>query len=98
METKAPVPYDKMLSNTRNLRAVMAGFQEVRNLNGKIPSDAANVLAQSRRKEGLIASAFNKSVRRSIYQGIPKDAATNLFEINAKNRRENNMYAFYWEL
>jgi hypothetical protein len=45
-------------------------------------------------REGLLAQAFRKQ-KNSIYTGIPSDAAVNLFEINAKNRRENSLYAFY---
>ena len=30
LENKAPVPYDKMLTNTKHLAAVMNGFQETR--------------------------------------------------------------------
>ena len=45
LENKAPVPYDKMLTNTAHLRSVMSGFQETKNAGGSIPSDAASVLA-----------------------------------------------------
>lgn len=37
MENKAPVPYDKMLTNQRNLNAVMNGFAESRQAGGGIP-------------------------------------------------------------
>lgn len=42
----------------------------------------------------MLTEAMNKTDRVSIYAGVPRQTAINLMEINLKNRRENDLYAF----
>ena len=92
METKYPVPYDKLLNDRRNLMAITEGYQEVRNENGFMPTDAANIIVNIKRRQGLIAEAFDTKKKESLYYGAPKSAATNLFELKLKQQRENSIY------
>lgn len=73
----------------------MRGYQEVeREVPGSMPLDSANIIAQMQNREGLVRHLQQKQQRDSIYAGVPKSAAANLFEIELKNLRENSLYAF----
>lgn len=88
------MPYQNVIAKASNLRAVMKGFQEARDVNGYMPDDAANAVANSSRRATLIAQAFDQKKRDSIYSGVSKDAAVNLYEIKKRNVRRDSIYAF----
>jgi hypothetical protein len=59
-----------------------------------MPTDAANVIASVNRRQSLIAEAFHAPTRDSLYSGVPRSSAVNLYNINLKNLRENSLYSF----
>lgn len=94
IQQKYPIPYDRIAGNGRNLQATLTGFQEAKMGGGWMPTDTAAVLANVQRTSGLISSAFDQRTTSSLYAGVPKSAAINLYEIDKKNARENSLYAF----
>jgi hypothetical protein len=46
------------------------------------------------RTNAVISSAFDNRTTTSLYAGVPKMAAQNLYEINKRRRREDSLYAF----
>jgi hypothetical protein len=83
-----------MLTNGRNLTGVLKGFAEARQHGNVESTDAALVMANAMRTNSLISSAFDNRTTTSIYAGVPKSAAQNLYEINKRRRREDSLYAF----
>lgn len=76
------------------MTGVLKGFAEAKQ-NGNVEStDAALVMANAMRTNSLISSAFDNRTTTSIYAGVPKSAAQNLYEINKRRRREDSLYAF----
>lgn len=60
-----------------------------------MPNDAANAIAQASRRTHIVTEAFNRQKKDSIYAGVPKDPAVNLFNIKVRNRRRDSIYALY---
>ena len=77
--------------------SVLKGFSDSinRTTSGPMPLDAANVIAQTRRRAHLLEEVFKTQARESIFQGVPRDAAVNLYNIELKKTRENDLYSFY---
>lgn len=59
-----------------------------------MPMDAANIISQIEKKNQVVSAAFNKQRQESLYAGVPKDPAVNLYNIELKNLRENSLYSF----
>jgi hypothetical protein len=83
-----------VLANGRNLTAVLKGFAEARNNGNVNTGDAALTLANAMRTNAVMSSAFDNRTTTSLYAGVPKMAAQNLYEINKRRRREDSLYAF----
>lgn len=49
-----------------------------------MPTDAANILVNVKRRESLIGEAFDVKKKESLYYGAPKSAAANLFELKLR--------------
>ena len=50
-----------------------------------MPLEAANIIEQLKLKNEIVTAAFNKNRQESIYAGVPKDTAVNLYNIELKN-------------
>jgi hypothetical protein len=72
----------------------LKGFQESSGFGGVPQEDVANIMANAQRTSRLISSSFDNRTTTSLYAGVPKSGAQNLYEINKKNARENSLYAF----
>ena len=94
MQQKQPIPYQKIVANGRNLKAFLSGFQEASAYGGIDQEDVAQVTANANRTAKLITSAFDNRTTTSLYAGVPKSAAQNLYEINKRRTREDSIYAF----
>lgn len=72
----------------------MKGYEEAKGKNNTFPVDPANVIAGLSRRVGLLGANFNTKTRDSLYSGIPRDAAVNMYNINLKRIREDSIYSF----
>lgn len=63
----------------------MKNYQEDTQMGGPSAQDAANIIANVRRQQSMIAEALDKYRNDSVYEGVPRSAAKNLYEINIRN-------------
>jgi hypothetical protein len=60
----------------------MKGFSETQmGRSGVMNQDPASIIANMARSGTLLSEVFNKPARESLYSGVSRSAATNLYEI-----------------
>ena len=95
MQAKYPIPYQNIVTNDNNLLTVMKGFSETQaGQSGIMNEDPAAIISNVARQGSLLQEIFNTPKRESLYSGVSRSAAVNLYEIQQRNRRENSLYAF----
>jgi len=75
---------------------MLKGFEtEGNRIGGAMPLESANIISQLKDREQIVSAAFDRQRQESLYAGVPKDPAVNLYNIELKRIRENSIYSFH---
>lgn len=91
VQAKNPIPYQRIVGDEANLRSMLQGFAAKND--DTTGQDTAHIIQSVLARSNLIGEAFDVKKTNSIYANVPPTPEVNLYNIQVRNQRRDNLFS-----